>query len=170
MFKYLVVSLLVLSTASLAQETENETGPATLEIGIQAMGLALSLSAPGLDIVGFDLPARDNAQRAQVAAAVSELSRPLKLFVVAPAADCVTVSANVALVETPGGDGRKAPEFEAEYMIRCRNISAVTDLRAAYFDRFPKARGLNVLVQSETGTRRFDLTPQSPVADLSGLT
>jgi len=104
-----------------------------------------------------------------VAAAVSELSRPLKLFVVASEADCVTVSANVALVETPGGAGRKGPEFEAEYLIRCRDISAVTDQRAAYFDRFPKARRLVVLVRSETGTRRFDLTRQSPGADLSGL-
>ena len=58
----------------------------------------MEFEAPGADIVGFEYAATSEADREAIDTAVSDLARPLTLFVLPSAAGCNVVEANVALL------------------------------------------------------------------------
>jgi len=79
----------------------HEHGSGTLGIAVSGAQVALSFEAPGADIVGFEHPAASAADRAAVAAAISDLAHPLELFVLPADAGCAVTEAKVEVI---GGD------------------------------------------------------------------
>ncbi len=158
-----VLALVLASLPVTLAAQENQLARGTLDIQMARSGMVLSLAVPERDILGFDLPAADDTQRARVATAISDLSEPLKLFVPGPEAGCVTASANVAIVEAQGARA----EIQAEYQIRCTRIDAANKIRFDFFKRFEHAKALTVNVRSDLRNRSFDVSRDRPVAELN---
>lgn len=181
--KVLASAICVFPMALSAQETapaaSDPSQPANLEVVFSGAEYTLSVIVPAVEIVGFAHPASNAAEQAKVAVAISELSQPLSLFVVAPEAGCGVVSANVALIEAGGKpsesegvtreDQGNEAEFQAEYSIRCTDIDALEEMRFDYFNRFELAGRLTVHMQTETESHVFDVTRETPLVDLSEI-
>ena len=150
-----------------------ENGIGRVEIVFLDTAFAVSLSVPVTEILGLEQTLENDKTRTSVAVAVSDLSEPLKLFVVPDKAECFTATANVALsavglgqVTDNGQDsGGNRNDFQAEYLIQCQNIQAVETMHFAYFDHFPKAEKLVVQVDRSGQRSSQELTRTAP--DLS---
>ncbi|WP_051927420.1 ZrgA family zinc uptake protein [Ruegeria halocynthiae] len=167
----LVLTLaVILSQPLTAQAHEHGTG--RLEILFSEAELSLSLAVPATEIVDFEMPAESDEDRASVAVAISDLSKPLELFVLSEQAMCVTTSANVALsTNGQGADGGNAlagdqghhTEFQADYQIQCQNPQAIDAIQFAFFTRFPQADKLIVQIGRSGETHTRDITRTTPV-------
>jgi hypothetical protein len=76
----------------------HEHGVGQLEIAIEGDRVILELHAPGADIVGFEHYAESAEDRAAIEDAVATLARPLDLFVLPEAAQCIVTEASAQLV------------------------------------------------------------------------
>lgn len=181
--KSAVLALALYSVALAAQATQvasqHQHGSGTLGIAFSGAEFTLSLAVPGVDIVGFEHPAANDDDRALVAVAVSDLSKPLELFLTPVEAGCFAASANVTLnVVTPGQEGEaesgqvdpEAPahsEFQADYVIQCQDMNALDRIEFAFFDRFEGAEKLDVSVEASGDVQSFDVTPAKRLVDMS---
>lgn len=98
----------VLPVSAMAEGTRSldahEHGSGVLNIAFEGNTIAMEVEAPGADIVGFEHAASSDEHRALIEAAVSDLARPLDLFVLNGAAGCSVVSASVELHGDEGDD------------------------------------------------------------------
>lgn len=165
--KLSALALILIPSVAISQSqdlTVHEHGTGYVDIAIAGAEFSLSLVAPGIDIVGFEGPAETDDDRARVALAISDLSKPLELFVLPEAAGCFAASANVTLSgETLGQDDTAAPaaehtEFQADYQIQCQDIDALGGIEFVYFDRFPNAERLKIQVSRSGDARTQDVT------------
>lgn len=170
--KSATLALFLVPTALMAQQASpSEThshGTGRLSIAVSDAAFTLVLKVPGMDVVGFEQPAESEDDRTRVATAISDLSKPLELFVPPAEAGCATVSANVALVgdaflSQDDSNGQGQTEFHAEYLVQCEDISAANLLDFAYFDRFEKARKLQVQLTSGENEKEFEVERETPV-------
>lgn len=196
MCRTLFILALSLPLASTAQETRqldaHEHGHSTLNIAVEENRVALTLDAPGFDIVGFEYEASTAEDRAKIDAAIAKLSQPLSLFVVPASAACTVGSASAGLVDATGDhdhdheaheeaghehnhdhgqDHKKATghtEFQANYMLDCANPSALDRIEFAFFDAFPNAQEVDVQFISDSGADAFEVGRDAPVLDLAG--
>lgn len=173
--KSAVIALTFLPAALLAQEAlpsgSHIHGTGHLSIIISEGAFTLMLQVPGADVVGFEEAAETDADRERVAAAVSDLSKPLELFALPTEAGCAAVSANVALV----GEGLRPQtdtaeeshtEFQADYVVQCDDINAATVMEFPYFERFEMAQRLTVKMATSTDERTFEVSREMPVLNL----
>ncbi|KUJ73202.1 hypothetical protein AVO45_15815 [Ruegeria marisrubri] len=192
--KHLVLALSVFPAALSAEQTRSLDahmhGAGTLGIAFSGTEFSLSLEAPGADIVGFEHAALSAEDRDLVQAAISDLAKPLSLFVVPNEAGCTVKSANVALAmaqigkHEAGGDHSdeateghahsedqetRHSEFHAEYLITCQNIDAIDSIRFDYFERFPNSQELDVQVVSPKGARAYEVERSAADLDLRGM-
>ncbi len=174
--KSTLVAFTLLSFAIDAQAVSHSEphrhGEGYLSIEIDGSELALSLKVPSVNIVGFERNAETDDERAAIAAAISDLSNPLELFVLPIDAGCAAMSANVARVgdafgQESTGDDEIHTEFQAEYSVQCQNVAGVNMVEFAFFDRFPDTRSFRVKVVSQGGMRIQEVKPQQPVLDIS---
>lgn len=149
----------------------HEHGVGHLDIAISEGVFQFSLVVPAADIVGFEQPAQSDEDRALVAVAISDLSKPLELFVMPVEATCVTTAANVTLSADglgPDGEATANPdqdqhsEFQAEYQIQCQSVAALTAIEFAYFDRFPNAQKLHVQIDRSGESLARQVTRSAP--------
>ncbi len=175
--KCVVVFLFLLPVALMAQEAQSSNahahGVGRLEMTISETEIALTLQVPGNDIVGFERPAENEEDRARVVDAISDLSQPLNLFELSPEAGCMTASANVALVgdafgqeEASENGAAQHNEFHADYLLQCEEMTAITTIRFAYFERFSEARQLTVKLSSSKGTQDILVQRETPLLTL----
>ena len=129
MQRLLMPSTLVLSLVPFALHAEgtrelgaHEHGAGALNIAFEGNNIAMELEAPGADIVGFEYAAKSEEDRAKVDTAISDLARPLDLFVFPAEAGCTVTAASVTIVgeEAHGHDeehahGDKARSDEKEH-------------------------------------------------------
>lgn len=96
-------ALTLAALAATAAQAENrqldahQHGHGALNFAFEGNSVAMELEAPGADIVGFEHPAENAADRALIDAAIAELANPLELFVMPAAAGCSVTAANVEL-------------------------------------------------------------------------
>ncbi|KUJ77542.1 hypothetical protein AVO44_16675 [Ruegeria profundi] len=145
-----------------------ETGTGRMEIVFSDTAFSVSLNLPSAEILGPEHPSENSAAQTSIAVAISDLSEPLKLFVVADEAVCFTAVANVTLSAVGLGQATDTAQnlkgnqnhFQAEYQIRCQNIQAVETMRFEFFDRFPNVEKLLVYVNrsGHRGTQEISRT------------
>ncbi|TMV10021.1 DUF2796 domain-containing protein [Ruegeria sediminis] len=192
--KHLVLAMSVFPAALSAEQTRSVDahvhGAGTVGIAFSGSDFSLSLEAPGADIVGFEHAAVTAEDRDLVQAAISDLAKPLTLFVVSDEAGCTVKSANVSVAmsqigehETEGDHSGEATEehdhsehaedhaavhseFHAEYVMTCQNIDAIDGIRFDYFERFPNAQELDVQVVSPKGARAYEIGRSDVELDL----
>ncbi|WP_170410023.1 ZrgA family zinc uptake protein [Ruegeria atlantica] len=170
--KFAAIALILFPVMALsqAQDSVHEHGTGYVDIAFADQTFSLSLTVPAADIIGFEGPAESDDDRAKVAVAISDLSKPLGLFVLPEEAGCFTASANVTLSgERLGQDSTEQAadedqhsEFLADYLIQCEDITASDNIRFAYFDRFENAQKLIVRVARSGESRTYDVTRSHP--------
>ncbi|WP_164658460.1 DUF2796 domain-containing protein [Tropicibacter sp. Alg240-R139] len=175
----------------------HEHGSGTLNIAFEGNTIAMEIEAPGADIVGFEHAATTDEDRKSIEDAVSELARPMELFVLSADAGCSVVSASVEVhgdeeeehhddehehdaKDEHGdedhndhaeheGEGIEHSEFHAEYELTCSDPAAVDKIEFAYFERFPNALELDVQIVSAKGAQAHEVERDEPVLDLRGM-
>lgn len=175
---------LALSSASIADEHRelgpHEHGHGTLNLAIEGSSVKMELEVPGADIVGFEHAPSTADQKDAVDKAKQTLSQPLALFKVPADAKCTVKEATVKVQEEEhehGEEGEKEAkgstahhnEFFVEYALDCSAVDALTSLGFDFFKSFENAKILTVNVITSKGQSKFEVTPEKPMVDLTGL-
>ncbi|MCH2164350.1 MAG: DUF2796 domain-containing protein [Marinovum sp.] len=205
MTRHLIHFGLILCAALPATATEQRQlsahahGTGAFNMAVAGEAMALELTAPGADIVGFEYLATSAEDKALVVAAMATLQDPLALFITPPAAECTLTSAALDLefdADTPNADvhwGRAShghdhdhsthadgtegndkhaashSEFHAVYEMSCAEPDALTHVTFDYFEVFPNARELEVQVVTEAGATALSVTRDAPELHLKDL-
>lgn len=167
----------------------HQHGVSKLKLAIDGTGLEMEIVSPGSDIVGFEHPPANAADRQAIAKAAAIFRDAGKLFAFPAGTGCRLVSTEV---EAPSGDGdgpekhegekhghdkhhdekhhhaKEAKkddhhsEFHSHYRYTCGNPEKLTHIDVKLFDQFPRAREIEV--EAITPSRQFarELTPSSP--------
>jgi hypothetical protein len=195
--RVVLVAMVVAGLAGVAEADEarelgaHEHGVSTLNIAIEGERVMMEFEAPGNDIVGFEHPATSDQDVAAAERAREALADPLKLFVMPAAAGCTVETAEVALtgedahageeladeehLEAAHGDdhggeeGAGHAEFHAEYLIGCRNPTALETIRFAFFEAFEGAEEIEVFLVTGTSQTSYKVTRDRPKIDLGGV-
>lgn len=81
-------------------------------------------------------------------------------------ADSATGDA-VSTTQQSDPDAPAHSEFQADYVIQCQNIGALDTIEFAYFERFERAKKLDVKVEQAGDEQRFEVTREQRLLDLS---
>ena len=94
-------TLMAVAAPVVGEETRelgaHEHGHGGLNIAVDGDVLAIELTAPGYDIVGFEYAAKSDADKAAIDAGLAKLSDPLSLFGLPDGANCTVTSAKAEL-------------------------------------------------------------------------
>jgi hypothetical protein len=190
---------LLLPVAVLAQPVERELGAhehgrGVLNVAIEGKRVEIELEVPGMDIVGFEHPAKTQRQIAAVAQAKRKLESPGSVFTLSKAAACTLQSANASLAagEDAAREGQHAghsaqhhaakggadaaregehehAEFHAHYALECAAPTSLTGIDFPFFRSFEGAQKLDVRVVTAAGQSSFEVTRSRPHVSLSGM-
>ncbi|MGK9055679.1 DUF2796 domain-containing protein [Neorhizobium petrolearium] len=175
--------LLIVVSAVHAEEEHRELGPhvhghGTLAIVIEDNNLQMELSAPGMDIVGFEYEPETARERKAVEAALADLKEPLKLIALPDPAGCTVTSADTSIAvkdhedhdaaagaektaETDEEEGRHT-EFRASYALSCADTASITSIYFPFFNRFSGSERLAVTAITANGQSSFEVTREMP--------
>jgi hypothetical protein len=126
-------------------------GVANLQVGVEGNRLALDLTGPLEDFVGFEHAPRDEKQHAAVRRMAEGLQKEL-LFVPAAAAQCTRTAASH---EIRSIDKRHA-ELVARIEFRCERPGSLSGLEVNLFDTYAHVKRVDVQVagtKKQTGAR-----------------
>jgi hypothetical protein len=163
------------------QLEKHEHGHVEVNMAIEGRRVQIELHAPGMDIVGFEHPARSAADKEAVEKAEEMLKQPLVLIAPAAAAGCTVESAKVMVAgeehghggheSKPHGHAKEAEqhtEFRAEYVLGCTNIAALDRIVFPFFKAFPRTREIEAKVIGPKGQTAFEVEPDRPEIVLGG--
>lgn len=181
---YLIVGLVAGSVAATASAQEerrelgaHEHGHSTLNIAVEGRRISMELSAPGMDVVGFEHAAESDADRAAVTRAEATLKDPLSLFVLPAAAGCEVATATAGLEAEERheeghahreqhaegeAEGGEHAEFRAEYALDCADPTRIDAITFAFFDKFQGAEEIEVTLVTAGGQSTFEVERGQP--------
>ena len=183
-------ALLPLAVAHAAEEHDHEHGSlgahehgvGRLNAALDGQTLELELESPAMNLVGFEHAATTDADKAKVAAARAQLEKPLALFNLPKAADCVVASQEL---ESPlfgdkpaaedhddddhdedAKDGHEHhhdhSEIHAHYQFTCAAPGALKTLDLAnIFNSFPATQKIQVQLISPSGQQGVEVTAKA---------
>jgi hypothetical protein len=164
----------------------HEHGRGTLNIAVEGSKVTMELEVAGMDIVGFEHPAKTRRDKSTIEKAKMQLMAPLTLFKLPAAADCRVTEAKVevevgeqdhdAKEEAAGAKGRNPAaksdghsEFHAQYALQCAAPGQMTAIEFGYFRAFAGAQKLDVNVITAKGQSKFEVTRSNPRLSLAGM-
>ncbi|HEY0180132.1 MAG TPA: DUF2796 domain-containing protein [Dokdonella sp.] len=160
-------------------------GEATLNVGLDGQLLLVSLDAPGMSLLGFEHPPRDDAERAAYRATLDALNAPGGWLLLPQAAGCALESVQVAPhgFDAADGDGHgdddhdhdddahggdhEHADFDATYRYACHAPLALHALDVTLFERFPPLHKVNVDLVLPDRQGSQVLTPGTTMVPLS---
>jgi hypothetical protein len=175
--------MFIVVSAAHAEEERRELGPhihghGALAIVIEDNNVQMELSAPGMDIVGFEYEAETAREKKAVEAALTDLKEPLKLVTLPEPAGCTVTSADVKIVvedhkvhdavmesdKTAETEEHADPhtEFRATYILACADAASVTSIYFPFFDRFSGSEKLDVTAITANGQTAYQITREAP--------
>ncbi|WP_117196249.1 DUF2796 domain-containing protein [Rhizobium terrae] len=171
--------MLIVVSAVHAEEERRELGPhvhghGTLVIVVEDNNLQMELSAPGMDIVGFEYEPETARERKAVEDALADLKEPLKLITLPESAGCTVTSADASIAvkdhedhdeaagaektaETDEKEGRHT-EFRASYALACADTASITSIYFPFFNRFSGSEMLAVTTITDNGQSSYEVT------------
>jgi hypothetical protein len=177
-----VALLLPLITAPAAAEAsarnasrqlgKHEHGTGTLNVAQDGNALVIELDGPADNLLGFERPPRDAAERATLDRVTRLLRGGTALFHLPPQAECRLVAVDVELPAwASGGDSQSAPAGEhadlgGSYEFSCGNPRALDQVEVRAFALFPGLRSLAASVVGQADQSAVKLTPAQPVLRL----
>ncbi len=171
MYSKIVIAASLFAMPTLAEDAHREAdahmhGVSELKIAIDDHNLAMDLSAPGMDIAGFEYAPESDEDHAAVEAAILQLGNPTSLFTMNEEAECHVTQ---IFAEHQGAhDDHESEEthsaYHAKYAFDCENIDALTSLEFPYFDQFENAQEIEIELVSDNGATQIEVTRDNPVA------
>lgn len=161
-----IAACCLLAGAASAQ-APHQHGHGAVNIVIEQDRVEIELHAPGADVVGFERPPQTDAERQILSLAKAALQQPLTLLTLPAAARCTVQDAVVAAegMEEGAPAGAHA-EFEAAWMLRCVDISALRTFDfKPLFTRFAGAEELDVTVVTARGPSTYEVDRDRPTVD-----
>jgi hypothetical protein len=184
----------LVSTAARAGEEHRELGPhvhghGTLDIAVEKQRVQMELVVPGMDIVGFEHAASTDEQETAIEKATAELSQPLAVFKLPPAAGCSVADAKVAIEPESHHDGDDDHEdqdghagadhdhdehaghsqFHTTYALDCAKPAELTSIKFDYFAKFAGAQSLTVNVVTAKAQSSYEVSRDKPELNLAGI-
>lgn len=162
-------------------------GHGRLNIAIEGKKLTMELEVPGADIVGFEHEASTPQQKAAIPEAKAKLANALALFIPEAKAGCELDEVKVSVESghehedeqkhEPSAQGEAGhaaeagqhSEFHAEYSLSCSSPARLTSMTFEYFNAFPGAQDLEVVVITQKGQSSFQVKRGKPSLDLTGI-
>jgi hypothetical protein len=168
---HVVLLSLLCSAGSFAAADEprhhgtHEHGGGQLNVVVEKGMLAIELSLPAMNIVGFEHPARTSKERNELRRAAELLRDGVRIFGPSPAAECTLskVVLESALLEEAGHhdgaghDGEGHADFDVSYEFNCVEPSRLTGLDLTLFRLFPGTEHLRTQVITPGGQTAVEL-------------
>jgi hypothetical protein len=172
-------------TAFAAEQSHRHHGPhvhgeATLNVGIDGQLLLVSLEAPGMSLLGYEHPPRDEGERGTYEKAIATLNAPADWLVLPAAAGCALDEAKVAPHGFGSGTGDAKPDddddepaghehadFDASYRYTCHAPLALHAFEVKLLERFPSLHKVNVDLVLPDRQGSQSLTPGTTTVLLS---
>ena len=156
-------------------------GEATLNVGIDGQLLLVSLEAPGMSLLGYEHPPRDEAERGAYQKTIATLNAPADWLVLPAAAGCTLDDAKVAphgfgtgaSDAKPDDDeedepaGHEHADFDTSYRYTCHAPLALHAFEVKLFERFPSLHKVNVDLVLPDRQGSQSLTPGTTAVLLS---
>jgi hypothetical protein len=156
----LVTCLLAIALPAQA-EKGHVHGEGSLEVVIDKESLSLRLELP-LDVaVGFERAARNDKEKAALAAAQQALANPA-LFTPTPAAGCKAEPARIEMPKFGGNKPVEHADIEATYEFRCATPAALKSVETTIFKSFKRLYRLEARRAGPVGQGAGRLTPKTP--------
>lgn len=149
-------------------------GSAELDVAVEAPAILVELRVPLHDLVGFERPPRNQAERERVEQAIARLEAADRLFRIDPAGGCALAA---AAIEAPllgrQGDGAGAPspaaagqaahgDLVGSFRFECRDARAARHLDLGLFPAFKSIRTVDARVASPDGQSAQRLRATQP--------
>lgn len=146
-------------------------GVAELNVAVDADSLLVELNTPAANIVGFEHPPRNAAERAAIAEARKTMADGAALFVPNAGAECAQTSHLVTLdLGDPEDHAHTEEEVHAdahgEWAFTCAKPASLKTLDVKLFEVFPGKEKLRVQLITPSGQRGDELTPERHQLDL----
>ncbi|MBV4523728.1 DUF2796 domain-containing protein [Pseudomonas sp. SWRI74] len=151
----------------------HEHGVGRLNAALDGQTLELELESPAMNLVGFEHAANSDADKAKVAAVRAQLEKPLVLFNLPKAADCVVENQELEsplFGDAPAADDEDAKdehhhdhsEIHAHYQFTCATPAALKTLDLAnIFNTFPATQKIQVQLISPNGQQGVEVTAKA---------
>lgn len=143
----------------------HEHGVAHLDVVVDGSRLALQLSTPLDNLVGFERAPRSDAERKALDASYSRL-RDAGLWQPDPAAECKAIQVEL---QTPAFDKPKAgdhSDVELTVAFNCARPAALASLRTSLFTLFPRLSKAEVQMATPRGQAKATLRKATPQLNL----
>ena len=181
----LLCAIATLPTVALAQDNReldaHEHGVTSAEIALEGETLAIDLTSPGMDIVGFEYAADSAEDKDAVAEAIRQFSRPDEIVTLPEAAGCrlSEVLAHLHAGEHEhdetdshaegdhdhaegeahaehedhdhAEEGAQHSAFHVHYEFSCDSPDALARIDFPFFDRFENAREIEARYVTQSG-------------------
>lgn len=171
--------------AQIRQHAAHEHGRGTINVVIEGRIIAIELSGPMANFVGFEHEPSNDEQKRQVVSARERLERPQGFLRFDARADCLLRSAVATLPgseshaendrhghehdDADGADDHDEHlEVTASYEFECTNPGRLAALSVELFSQFPSIEAIEASVLGPSGVTSQELTPQSNEIGLRG--
>ena len=155
MLRAVFIALLAAPLPAAAAEAHRHHGPhvhgeATLNVGVDGQLLVVGLDAPGMSLLGFEHPPRNDAERARYGQTLDVLRHPEQWLALPAQAGCMLDGSEViphGFGETQHDDSASHHEhadFDGSYQYRCQVPLALRSIEVHLIDRFPDLHKINV--------------------------
>ena len=188
---YLAIAAVILGVFSMSASVSAEErhgdahqhGVSKLKLAIDGAGVEMEIMSPGSDIVGFEHPPGDAADRKAIVEATAVFRAAGAMFAFPASVGCRVVSAEVEAPSAKGNDHDKHghgkhhdekhhdakrgkereyhAEFHGHYRYRCSNPEKLTHIDIKLFDQFPRAREIEAEAITSSGQIARELTRTS---------
>lgn len=159
----LLAGFLTLGTA-VAEQRPHVHGQAGLNLVVEGKQLSLELELPAIDVLGFEHPPRDFAERKSLDQAVERLMNVEQILVINPEAGCRVQNAKLdsaLLHKAEDGKADEHADFDASYSFECSQMAALKTLEVRLFQYFPTLLGLDVQMVINGQQQGLSLTPEA---------
>jgi hypothetical protein len=145
----------------------HQHGVAQLDIGVEPGRVTFLLEMPLDSLVGFERAPRNDAERAQIEAALARLRSAATLFRIDPAAQCtpgpvVLQSAVLGLGTAAAAPKEGHGDVEASVEFACKDAAKAGFAEVGLFEAFPRLTRVDV--QTATPRGQMKATLKRPVS------
>ena len=146
------------------QLESHEHGVSTLKIALEGQSLEMQLESPANDIVGFEHAPENEIQKTAVARALTLLKSKSGIFKTPSAANCRidNVSGDFEVEKDHAG-------FHIIWKIICLSPKQLNNLETTFFQKFPKAKEIEVEVISASGQKAIEWEKDTKTIKLPAL-
>ena len=131
----------------------HEHGVSVLNIVQDKDKIVFEFEMPGFDVVGFEYKAKKKEDVKKVKNALNTLSDYKNLIAIADKANCEKKESSAKVIN----EGSHS-EFLSKYVLSCKNISSIKNIKIMFFDsfRFSKKLDINLVANNKKLSKMLD--------------